>query len=237
MFFFLFPECWGNLPPVFSMDMNNQALYESTSVGEVVYRLEGYDPEGSPVRYGLVGTDRFSVNPITGEVTIAKPLDREVNDTLRFLVTLEDVTNGTGNNNIVQVPISVIILDDNDNAPVFKNVPYESTVPEDTPVGSTVFKGILVHDPDSVGETIEVKCINQPQVEKNVKIFIYRPYSFFIKVDNFSPTITATQYVCALGTSGTIERSAILNPSIPWTFPLEFVTESDLDFPILQDPT
>lgn len=43
-------------------------------------------------------------------------------------------------------------------------MPYEATVPEDTPVGSTVFKGILVHDPDSVGETIEVKCINQPQV-------------------------------------------------------------------------
>lgn len=104
------------------MDMNNQALYESTQVGEVVYRLEGYDPEGSPVRYGLVGTDRFAVNPVTGEVTVAKPLDREVNDTLRFLVTLEDETNGTGNNNIVQVPISVIILDDNDNAPVFKNV-------------------------------------------------------------------------------------------------------------------
>lgn len=60
------------------MDMNNQALYESTPVGEVVYRLEGYDPEGSPVHYGLLGTDRFTVDRDTGEVTVAKPLDREV---------------------------------------------------------------------------------------------------------------------------------------------------------------
>ncbi|GLV42165.1 Cadherin 87A, partial [Carabus blaptoides fortunei] len=156
--------CNGNLPPIFSMDMNNQALYESTPVGDVVYRLEGYDPEGFKVHYGLVGTDRFKVDRDSGEVTIAKPLDREVNDTLRFLVTLEDETNGTNTaNNIVRVAISVIILDDNDNAPLFKDVPYEAVVPEDTPVGTTVFRGIRVEDPDTVGETLEVKCINQPQ--------------------------------------------------------------------------
>lgn len=50
----------------------------------------------------------------------------QVNDTLRFLVTLEDETNSTGSNNIVRVPISVIILDDNDNAPLFKNVSFHT---------------------------------------------------------------------------------------------------------------
>lgn len=157
--------CLGNLPPVFSMDMNNQALYESTPVGEKVYRLEGYDPEDSPVHYGIVGTDRFNVDRDTGEVTVAKPLDREVNDTLRFLVTLEDETNSTtpGSNNIVRVPISVIILDENDNPPIFKDVPYEAVVSEDTPIDTTVFKDIHVQDFDSVGETLEVKCVNQPQ--------------------------------------------------------------------------
>lgn len=46
----------------------------------------------------------------------------------------------------------------------FFQVPYEATVPEDTPVGTTVFNGIMVEDPDSIGEALEVKCINQPQV-------------------------------------------------------------------------
>lgn len=30
------------------------------------------------LRYGLVGTDKFSVNPTSGEVTLIQPLDREV---------------------------------------------------------------------------------------------------------------------------------------------------------------
>lgn len=88
----------------------------------------------------------------------------QVNDTLTFLVTLEDeVDGGTSNNNIVKVPISVIILDENDNSPTFKHVPYETTVKEDTPIGSTIFQYIEVEDADSVGQTIEVGCSKQLQ--------------------------------------------------------------------------
>lgn len=67
-----------NMPPVFTQDMNNLALSETTPVGTVVYTLEGYDPEGGAVRFGLLGTDNFAVQPITGAVTVIKALDREV---------------------------------------------------------------------------------------------------------------------------------------------------------------
>lgn len=67
-----------NLPPVFTQDMNNLALSEATPVGTVVYRLEGFDPEGSDVMYGLIGTNNFMVNSTTGEVKVVNPLDREV---------------------------------------------------------------------------------------------------------------------------------------------------------------
>lgn len=67
-----------NLPPVFTEDMNNLALSEATPVGWIVYKLEGYDPEGGEITFGLVGSDNFMVNPKTGEVKVVKPLDREV---------------------------------------------------------------------------------------------------------------------------------------------------------------
>lgn len=69
-----------NLPPVFTEDMNNLALSEATPVGWIVYTLEGYDPEGSEVTFGLVGTDHFMVHPTTGKVEVTKALDREVRD-------------------------------------------------------------------------------------------------------------------------------------------------------------
>lgn len=67
-----------NLPPVFTQDMNNEAFSESTPVGTVVYKLEGYDPESGNVTFGLIDSGNFMVDPQTGEVRIVKALDREV---------------------------------------------------------------------------------------------------------------------------------------------------------------
>lgn len=72
-----------NLPPIFTEDMNNLALSEATPVGYNVYKLEGYDPEGSEVTFGLIGSEHFEVDPKTGDVKVIKPLDREVSQTKR----------------------------------------------------------------------------------------------------------------------------------------------------------
>jgi hypothetical protein len=46
----------------------------------------------------------------------------QVNDTLKFIVTLEDEVGEGLPNNLVQIPVTVIVLDENDNAPIFKDV-------------------------------------------------------------------------------------------------------------------
>lgn len=53
-------------------------LSESTKVGTSVFVLKGYDPEGSPVKYGIQLTDYFVVDSRTGAIKLAKPLNREV---------------------------------------------------------------------------------------------------------------------------------------------------------------
>lgn len=58
--------------------MSNLVLSEKTPVGEIATKLEGSDPENGPVHFGLYGTDLLEVDRDTGEVTVAKPLDREV---------------------------------------------------------------------------------------------------------------------------------------------------------------
>nr|UZM07820.1 cadherin 1 [Geocoris pallidipennis] len=147
---------FGNESPVFLEDMNNEVLLESTPVGTKVATLEGLDPEDSPIRFGISGTDRFSVDPETGDVTLIRPLDREVNDTLRFYVTIEDDAS-----NLVQTPVNVIISDVNDNPPVFKNEPYEVSIGENTEEGTVIFKDIIVEDFDLSGDSLEVFCKDQ----------------------------------------------------------------------------
>ncbi|XP_022834034.1 cadherin-87A [Spodoptera litura] len=152
-----------NMLPVFTQDMNNLALSESTPVGTIVYKLQGSDPEGLPIKYSLVGTDKFSVNAETGDVTLDRPLDREVEDTIKFLVSIEDEDPAKVQNLVQSQSVTVIVLDENDNPPTFKNSPYEVNVPEDEEVGKTLLNNILVEDRDSVGDNLEVGCVPNEQ--------------------------------------------------------------------------
>lgn len=69
---------FSNFPPTFNSDINSFLIPEDTPVGKVIGILNGTDPEGSPVHYGVTGTDFVSVDRNTGEVTVVKPFDREV---------------------------------------------------------------------------------------------------------------------------------------------------------------
>lgn len=153
------------------MDMNNLVIPENIPVESNIYRLQGTDPENSPVYFGLEGTDVLKVNRITGDVTVVKPLDYEQNNTLNIIVSIEDEVEGGGKNNIVEVPITVIISDENDNAPEFVKAPYEITVNEDSLPGAMVFSGIMVVDKDTIGSNIEVECINLPADPDACEIF------------------------------------------------------------------
>lgn len=156
--------CMGfNDAPYFTKNMNQHTLVENTPVGSAIYTLEGVDPEGSQVTFGLKDTNMFQVDPTTGVVTVAQPIDREsqngISDNeIRFSVIISDVVD-EGMNNVVEVPISVIVLDENDNRPLFRSAPYSSTVNEDTPVGTTIYRGVEAYDVDLVGDPLDVTCL------------------------------------------------------------------------------
>ena len=75
-----------------------------------------------------LGTNLLSADPNTGAVTVVQDIDRESlseND-LRLIVSVQDEPkDGQREPNVVKVPISVIILDENDNQPMFRGLPYK----------------------------------------------------------------------------------------------------------------
>lgn len=64
--------------------MNSCVKYKVSNIktcqfsGTEFFHLLGSDPENSTVTYGIEGTDRFHVNSVTGVITVAAPIDREV---------------------------------------------------------------------------------------------------------------------------------------------------------------
>lgn len=159
--------------PVFNKYMDNEALSENIPVGQSIYKLEGVDSFGNEndLLYGIEGTDYLVVDSNTGVVTVNKPLDHEESDTLKFTVTLQQKNSA----DVVRLPISVIILDENDNDPKFLHTPYEGMVNEESKIGTTVFKWIHVEDLDKVGEPLEVRCESVFQNEDGCLKFKIQP--------------------------------------------------------------
>ncbi|KAJ8942766.1 hypothetical protein NQ318_002926 [Aromia moschata] len=93
------------------------------------------------------------------------------NTTLNVNVSIEDEVQGGGKNNVVVVPITVIISDENDNAPEFQNAPYTISIDEDTPPNTELFSNVSITDKDTTGANIEVECINSSGYPDACEIF------------------------------------------------------------------
>ena len=68
--------------------MVNFQIDEDATVGSIVYTLKGIDPEGVKVTYTISG-DHFSVTRETGVITLRAPLDREVEELIEVVVTVQ----------------------------------------------------------------------------------------------------------------------------------------------------
>jgi protocadherin-16/23 len=77
---------------------------------------------------------RFFLDSSTGRLSCA-PLDRELVAAYNLSITAID--NGSPAQSSVTV-IGVAVVDDNDNDPIFQQVYYSASVPENSPVGTTV---------------------------------------------------------------------------------------------------
>uniref|UniRef100_A0A8D0GFV1 Cadherin-related family member 1 n=1 Tax=Sphenodon punctatus TaxID=8508 RepID=A0A8D0GFV1_SPHPU len=110
-------------------------LSEDTPVGTYVYTLNGTDPEGDPVTYGMSfepgSRSYFAIDAIYGNVTLIEELDREREDEIEVVVSISDG---------LSTVIRILVTDANDESPDFINTPYIVQVPENTSSGSSIFK-------------------------------------------------------------------------------------------------
>ncbi|KAG7299357.1 hypothetical protein JYU34_016291 [Plutella xylostella] len=173
-------------------DMSQFSILENTPVGTPVYQLKGIDPENGQLTYSISG-QYFTVDPQTGVVTLAKPLDREKQATLEIIISITDEPVAETEPNTISLRRVIAVKDINDNAPIFINRPYIVNISEATPVGSDieVYPTIIVTDKDEgVNAEIQVKCTTN---EKGSDVEACS--TFKVMTDKISPGIFQVRLV------------------------------------------
>nr|XP_006816965.1 PREDICTED: protein dachsous-like [Saccoglossus kowalevskii] len=126
--------------PVFAMSTYSISVPENgqTTRLHVVVATDADTGTNAEIRYSITGGNegnRFVIDPITGEFSTQITLDRETKHHYELEITAEDMATNplTGTMNI-----TVDVVDLNDNAPLFENLPYTVSIPEDFAVNGTV---------------------------------------------------------------------------------------------------
>ncbi|XP_060910932.1 protocadherin Fat 3 [Labrus mixtus] len=144
--------------PTFSSPYYLASVYENAAPKALLTRLQASDPDeglNRTVIYSLVNSvgEFFSIDPVSGMVILERPLDRESQDSYRVRVQATDQAGQQGALSS-QVDLTILVLDVNDNDPVFQRRDYGVTVPEDVAVGTDVLR-VLATSAD-IGPNAEI---------------------------------------------------------------------------------
>ncbi|XP_077589327.1 protocadherin alpha-6-like isoform X11 [Stigmatopora nigra] len=139
--------------PVFPQPEQTFRIAEHTLPGRRFQLHAARDPDAganSIGAYALTPNEHFEINVRQSDagkvpfLVLKKSLDREQEDRHLLLVTAVDggkpPRSGTLN-------VSIVVLDSNDNRPMFGNDVYEVVIPENIPTGTSIFK-LNASDPD-----------------------------------------------------------------------------------------
>nr|XP_019964083.1 PREDICTED: cadherin-related family member 1-like [Paralichthys olivaceus] len=140
------PYFYDNGPYSHNGNLALFSLSEDTPIGTQIYCLNGTDPEGHEVRYGLSFDpgfkEYFRVDPKSGNITLVEKLDREKQDSIDVLVSITD-----GRSKVVE-RVTIFVMDANDEKPEFQNMPAIIDVLETTESGSSIY-GVEAVDRDT----------------------------------------------------------------------------------------
>uniref|UniRef100_A0A2K5EYB5 Cadherin-related family member 2 n=1 Tax=Aotus nancymaae TaxID=37293 RepID=A0A2K5EYB5_AOTNA len=219
----------ANMPPTFLANMTAVILPEDLPVGAQAFWLVAQDQDNDNLTYGMSGSNAyfFTVTPYTGEVTLASPLDYETLYTFQVTISVSDGSNHR------QKEMQVIVEDRNDNAPVFQNTAFSTSIDETLPVGSVVFS-VLAQDKDTGSAGVVVYSIEKviPSTGDSEHLFRILANGSIVLNGSLSYNNKSAFYqlelkACDMG--GMFNNSFIVQCSAPVLLSISVVDQPDLD--------
>ncbi|XP_015744320.1 protocadherin Fat 1 isoform X1 [Python bivittatus] len=145
-------------PPEFLQDSYFVDISENKDLNTEIIQIEAIDKDlgtNGEVRYSiLTDTNKFSIDSVTGIVTVLGPLDREVQAVYFLKIEARDQAKEAPQLSST-VLLKVSLEDVNDNPPKFVPANYRVKIREDLPEG-TIIMWLETYDPD-LGQASQVR--------------------------------------------------------------------------------
>lgn len=125
--------------PVFDKPFYGVTIREDVAVSTSVLGINATSPEGQSVIFTITDGDpsfQFDIGFDTGIIRVIYPLDYETRQYYRLTVKATDTLTGAKS----EVDVDIVVLDVNDNPPLFQNASYSTVLPENSMIGTTVLQ-------------------------------------------------------------------------------------------------
>uniref|UniRef100_A0A7I4YNL8 Cadherin domain containing protein n=1 Tax=Haemonchus contortus TaxID=6289 RepID=A0A7I4YNL8_HAECO len=135
----------------FQQESYVKELAESAAPGTLVVTVKAVHVADQPLYYSLAAPQDsrsqniFTLDTISGEIRLAKSLDREILDKHVLKVTAYERLDPTVSSSVT---VTVDVLDVQDNSPIFERDSYFADIREDAPIGTTVLS-VFARDLDA----------------------------------------------------------------------------------------
>ena len=120
---------------------------ESSNIGTPITKIAANDSDigaNARISYSLMSSSTFTIDSSTGDITLASSLDYEMSTEHIITVTASNPDGLTSTAH----DITILVIDENDNSPVFMMNPYTASVAENSSVGIPVIT-VQADDADS----------------------------------------------------------------------------------------
>lgn len=125
--------------PVFDKPFYGVTVKEDVAISTSVLCINATSPEGQSVIFTITDGDpslQFDIGFDTGIISVIYPLDFETMQYYRLTVKATDTLTGAKS----EVDVDIVVLDVNDNPPLFQNTSYSSVLAENSMIGTTVLQ-------------------------------------------------------------------------------------------------
>ena len=176
----------NEFPPVFSAENYTGEVFENEPLGTPILQVSASDmdfEENGTVQFVIIPgneTERFNINSSSGEISVAGSLDFEQQETYDFIVMATDSAPASERLSS-EVNVTVVIVDRNDNRPVFSPDSYSAIVSESAFPGTEVIS-VEVTDADSGSNSqivFSIDFLGDSEAEAN---FVIEPQSGMINL-------------------------------------------------------